>query len=300
MVVEVNNGLEYPRHVTEEVDLLSRALGAAGRVYLFLDYDGTLVSGPRGEAIRPPSSVLRRLTQLGEVDSFSVFIISGRPVEELRRLVGIPSIGYIGQRGFEISIPGRPVIHPVEGETAATVLHHAELEVHRALESLESLDGIEIENRGYGLVLHTALAAPKVASEAIQLFAATIRRVDTASALEVLYGDGVVEARMAGWGKGDAIIHILREADAGSALAIYVGDDVTDEDAFEAVSMWSEANLPDIPWFAEDDEDDDIPGAVGILVASKPRPTAAELFVRDPQEVYEFLSSLSAIASTLL
>ncbi len=64
--------------------------------------------------------------------------------------------------------------------------------------------------------------------------------------------------------------------------------------------MWSDDNLPDIPWFVEDDEDDDIPGAVGILVASKPRPTGAELFVRDPQEVYEFLSSLSAIASTLL
>ncbi len=296
MVVEVNE-LEYPRHVTEEVDLLSRALGAAGRVYLFLDYDGTLVSGPRGEAIRPPNAVLRRLTQLGEVDSFSVFIISGRPVEELRRLIGIPSIGYIGQRGFEISIPGRPVIHPVEGETAATVLHHAELEVHRAI---GTLDGIEIENRGYSLVLHTALAEPRAASEAIQRFAATIRRVDTASALEVLYGDGVVEARMAGWGKGDALIHILREADAGSALAIYVGDDVTDEDAFEAVNTWSDDNLPDIPWFVEDDEDDDIPGAVGILVASKPRPTGAELFVRDPQEVYEFLSSLSAIASTLL
>jgi len=296
MVVEVS-GLEYPRHVTEEVDLLSRALGAAGRVYLFLDYDGTLVSGPRGDAIRPPSSVLRRLTQLGEVDSFSVFIISGRPVEELRRLVGIPSIGYIGQRGFEISIPGRPIMYPVEGETAATVLHHAELEVHRAL---GSLDGVEIENRGYGLVLHTALAEPKASSDAIQRFVATIRRVDTASALEVLYGDGVVEARMAGWGKGDALIHILRDADAGSALAIYVGDDVTDEDAFEAVNMWSDANLPDIPWFVEDDEADDIPGAVGILVANKPRPTGAELFVRDPQEVYEFLSSLSAIASTLL
>ncbi len=296
MVVEVN-GLEYPRHVTEEVDLLSRALGAAGRVYLFLDYDGTLVSGPRGEAIRPPSSVLRRLTQLGEVDSFSVFIISGRPVEELRRLVGIPSIGYIGQRGFEISIPGRPIIYPVEGETAATVLHHAELEVHRAL---DSLDGIEIENRGYGLVLHTALAPKKAASDAIQRFTATVRRVDTASALEVLYGDGVVEARMAGWGKGDALIHILREADAGSALAIYVGDDVTDEDAFEAVNVWSEASLPDIPWFVEEDAEDDVPAAVGILVANKPRPTGAELFVRDPQEVYEFLSSLSAIASTLL
>jgi len=296
MVVEVS-GLEYPRHVTEEVDLLSRALGAAGRVYLFLDYDGTLVSGPRGEAIRPPSSVLRRLTQLGEVESFSVFIMSGRPVEELRRLVGIPSIGYIGQRGFEISIPGRPIIYPVEGETAATVLHHAELEVHRAIGSLA---GVEIENRGYGLVLHTALAEPKASSEAIQRFVATIRRIDTTSALEVLYGDGVVEARMAGWGKGDALIHILREADAGSALAIYVGDDVTDEDAFEAVNMWSDANLPDIPWFVEDDADDDIPGAVGILVANRPRPTGAELFVRDPQEVYEFLSSLSAIASTLL
>ncbi len=298
MVVDVSD-LEYPRHVTEEIDLLSRALGAASRVYLFLDYDGTLVSGPRGEPLRPQSSVLRRLTQLGDVESFSVFIISGRPVEELRRLVGIPTLGYIGQRGFEISLPGRPVEHPVEGETAAAVLHHAELEAHLALESLE---GVEIENRGYGLVLHTARAAPAVASEAIQRFTKTVRRIDTASTLEVLYGDDIVEARMAGWGKGDALIHILREADVESALAIYVGDDVTDEDAFEAVAAWADTIESDIPWFDDDDDDDedDIPGAVGILVASRPRPTGAELFVRDTQEVYEFLSSLTAIASTLL
>ncbi len=290
-------GFEYPRHVTEEVDLLSRALGAAGRVYLFLDYDGTLVSGPRGSALRPRHSLVRRLTQLSEVESFSVFIVSGRPVEELRRLVGIPSIGYIGQRGFEISLPGRPIMYPVEGETAASVLHHVELEVHRAL---DSLDGIEIEHRGYALVLHTADAERSVAGDAIQRFAATVRSVDTASTLEVLYGDGIVEARMAGWGKGDALSHILRDADAESALAIYVGDDVTDEEAFEALLVWGEDGQVDASWYTGDDDEDDIPAAVGILVASKPRPTGAWLFVRDPQEVYEFLSSLSTIASTLL
>ncbi|MCD4691029.1 trehalose-phosphatase [bacterium] len=296
MIVEVGT-LEYPRHVTEEVDLLSRALGAAGDVYLFLDYDGTLVSGPRGAALTPRGSVLRRLVQLSEVESFSVYIMSGRSVEELQHLVGVPSIGYIGQRGFEIATPGRPVVYPVDGEAAALVLHHVELEAHGLLGSLPR---IELENRGYGLVLHTALAERSVVNQAVQQFTDTIRRVDTASTLEVLYGDGVVEARMAGWGKGDAIMHVLREADVGSALAIYIGDDVTDEDAFEAIAVWAEAAESEIPWFAAGDEEDDIPAALSILVAEKPRPTGAELFVRSPQEVHEFLASLSAIASTLL
>ena len=108
---------------------------------------------------------------------------------------------------------------------------------------------------------------------------------------------------MAGWHKGDAVSHILRAADIEDSLAIYIGDDVTDEDAFEAVLNWAEFDDgPDAPWFASNgsEEDEEPLHALTILVADRPRPTYASMFVRSPHEVYEFLSSLAAIASTIL
>jgi len=95
-------GLSYPRHVSEEVDLLARALGAATEVYLFLDYGGTLAPGVPGELLRPESGVLTKLEQLGNEEAFSVFVLSGRTINELDRTLGVENIGMIGQRGFEI------------------------------------------------------------------------------------------------------------------------------------------------------------------------------------------------------
>ena len=88
---------------------------------------------------------------------------------------------------------------------------------------------------------------------------------------------------------------------AEESLAIYLGDDVTDEEVFEAIGQWAESSEEELSWFTgPDDEDEEVARALTILVADEPRPTAATLFVRNPKEVYEFLSSLAAIASTLL
>ena len=52
--------------------------------------------------------------------------------------------------------------------------------------------------------------------------------------------------------------------------------------------------------YLDNEEEEEPPHALTILVAERPRPTMASLFVRGPHEVYEFLSSLAAIASALM
>jgi trehalose-phosphatase len=158
------------------------------------------------------------------------------------------------------------------------------------------------ENRGFALAMRHVSVASSSAREASLRFVRMVRELDTERTLEILYGDGVVEARVAGWHKGDAICHVLREHESVDALAIYIGNDVTDEDAFEAVCSWAEARHEETPWFLgwDDDEPDPAPRELTILVSEQPRPTRASLFVRSPSEVYEFLASLAAIASALL
>lgn len=292
-------GLSYPKHVSEEVDLLARALGAAQEVFLFLDFGGTLVPGVPGETTRPEQDVLSKLEQLGNEDAFSVFVLSGRTVEELDSLLGVENIGLIGQRGFEIRREYSKIEHPVDPEFLGDLIHHLELNVHGGL---ERFSGASIENKGFALTLDLNHQDPSFDREASKEFLRLVRALDKHRQLEVLYGDRTVEARMAGWHKGDAVNHVLRSADPDDSLVIYIGDDVTDEEAFEAVNGWAELDDIEEPWMApgEDEYEDEPPHAITILVAERPRPTMASMFVREPHEVYEFLSSLAAIATALL
>jgi trehalose-phosphatase len=289
--------LAYPRHISGEVDLLSRALGAADRVYLFLDYGGTLVAGAPDASARPTPEVIEKLEQLAQVDSFSVFVLSGRTVADLEELLGVRGIGLVGQRGFEIRKANGPTVHSMDPTAARSLIGHLELDVHACLASYR---GLEIENRGFALSMRLGCKDAKMARQATQRFASLVRAIDSLGQLEVFYGEDLVEARMGGWHKGDAVSQILKDADARDSLAIYVGDDVTDEDGFEAVTLWSQATVPELPWFMGDPDDDDAPSALTILVSPEPRPTRASMFVRSPHEVYEFLSSLAAIAANIL
>ncbi len=300
MIVRAQS-LSYPKHISEDVDLLAMALGSAAHLYLFLDYGGTLVPGAAERGTSPGLDVLDMLEQLCEVESCSVFIVSGRTVRELQSAMDhIPNLGFVGQGGFEIRRPDGPTVHPVDPGTADTLLHHLELEAHRCLGPCPQ---IEIENRGFAITLHLNCDDRAAERSATQYFVGLVRELDVNRQLEVLYGDGVVEARVAGWHKGDAITHIRADADPNETLAIYIGDDVTDEYAFEALSLWSGDGEEDKPWFVpESDEEDDevIPRALPILVAPEPRPTTASLFVRGTGEVHEVLGARVAIATTLL
>lgn len=295
--------LSYPKHVSEEVDLLARALGAAAEVYLFVDYGGTLVSGRSPIELNscgdlPDADVLAKLEQLGNENAFSVFVLSGRSVDELYSELGVENIHLIGQQGFEIRMKYSDTEYPVDPESLGGLIHHLELDAHRRL---ARFDGITIENRGFALTVRLHCGDPREDREASQAFVGLVSGLDAQGQLEILYGDCSVEARLAGWNKGDAVRHILKSARVEDTLAIYIGDDVTDEVAFEAVNDWAESEELQDPWFVSNGEDEDEPPhALTILVAERPRPTTATLFVRGPNEVYEFLSSLAAIASALL
>lgn len=293
MVTKVE-GLAYPKHVTEDADTLARALNDAFAVHLFLDYGGTLVANGSGRRARPEPHVRRKLARLCRSDAFSVYVMSSRSVHELRDLLGVPGLGLIGQGGLEIWEDGGPLEHPVDIKYVEQLLHHLELDAHRCL---GECPGVSVENKGFSLRLDTTTSELPVAREATHCFETLVRALDTSRHLEVFYGDSVMEARLAGWHKGHAIEHVLRSAEEDT-LALYIGDDVTDEDAFESVTTWDTGGEPLSPWYipAGEEPDDDPPGAFGILVSERPRPSHASLYVRNPHEVYEFLSSLETIA----
>ena len=210
---------------------LWRRIRAAPHRLLMLDYDGTLapLRHDRAHALPFPGMV-ERLRALARSGHTTIAIVSGRPVEELDRFLGLPDLAVIGEHGWdERTEHGDRIHHPLP-EGAAGVLEAAERL------ALERGWGAHLERKRSGLVLHTrALSEPRarlIESEALEIWSAA----GETGTLRLARTSGGVELRARGRDKGDAARSLISQAPPGT-LPVFVGDDVTDEDAFEAVSQ---------------------------------------------------------------
>ena len=91
------------QHLFQSWQSFSSDVRDASHIVLLSDYDGTLtpiVSRPE-EAILPHDAK-EKLSALAQKPAFSVGIISGRPLSEVKALVGIDGIYYAGNHGLEI------------------------------------------------------------------------------------------------------------------------------------------------------------------------------------------------------
>jgi trehalose-phosphatase len=245
-------------HWEEIVERLARR-----RPAVFLDYDGTLSPiAPRPELATLPEETREILRRLAE--RTPVAILSGRGREDVAALVGLPDLAYAGSHGFDIAGPG---LRLEVGEGIPERIESAAAQLRR---DLEGLPGVLIEPKRFALSIHFRL----VDERHLPLIDAA---VDAAAAahpgLRKAHGKKLFELRPdLDWDKGKALLWLLDALglDDGHHLPLYIGDDLTDEDAFRAI-----AGL-----------------GLGILVTEEPRETAAEYSLRSPGEVKELLERL--------
>jgi trehalose-phosphatase len=156
-------------------------------------------------------------------------IISGRALTDVRLHVGVEGLFYVGNHGLEISGPGISLHNP-----HATKAHgQLEKAVAFLVEATASLEGVFIENKGATAAVHWRLAS-QVSQEALRsLVQLAVVRYPR---LRIAEGKCVWEVRpKEGWNKGDALRHLTIRLGLAPEDALYLGDDVTDEDAFRAV-----------------------------------------------------------------
>jgi trehalose 6-phosphate phosphatase len=189
---------------------------AWSQVLLAFDFDGTLapiVADRDAAEMRKDTAQL--LHQLCKV--YPVAVISGRSQSDVRkRLDGAPVKYVVGNHGLE---PG--------GDLPAI-----EDQVLRAKPLLDSaladISGVEIEDKRYSLAVHYRRARNKRLARAAIDRAVTLLPVP----MRVVLGKLVVNILPAGApNKGDALLELRRVENAATAL--YLGDDVTDEDIFQ-------------------------------------------------------------------
>ncbi len=240
----------------------------AGRpVAVFSDYDGTLapiVDDP-DEADLPPATreALRRLSR-----TCPVAVLSGRDADDVRRRVGLDGLHYAGSHGFELRGPGG-----LREERASDHLESLDAAERELRAAARERRGVAVERKRFAVSLHHRRAPAEAAPEVERV----ARRVaDGHPDLVLSRGKQVLELRPAvDWDKGHALVRLLEAMglEREEACPVYLGDDVTDEDAFEVVRGRGIAVVVR-------GEDDD-------------RPTRAEYALSGPAAVRRFLHGLA-------
>ena len=237
------------------------------RLLLCLDYDGTLAPiAARPEEARPTAALLALLTQLVACRHLAVAIVSGRALSDLRTLLPVQGLVFVGFHGCEVSTADGKTRLLVPGGMVPLAIARLRQEI---APMLVDMPGFLLEDKRYALALHYRQAKP-ADKWIIEEFLAAVRAYrGKGIALEVIHGKEVVEVRPVGGNKGRAVQFLLAGSYANT-LPIYIGDDVTDEEAFTVLGEQG----------------------VTIVVADPPRPSAAQYYLRNVSEVLRFLAGL--------
>ena len=262
----VRKGDKRMSQLPNALDSYGQLIGVvAGRQpFVCLDFDGTLseiVSDP--DAATLVDGAANALENLAA--QCPVAILSGRDLADIRDRVGIPGMWYAGSHGFELIGPDGSHHHNDAAADSIPLLESAAAELSV---ELSDIPGARVEHKRYAVAVHFRTVSPERVAEVV----AATHRSGQRHGLRVTGGRKVVELRPdIDWDKGTALAWLAdRIHQTGRVLPIYVGDDLTDEDAFDAI------RFNGIGVVVRHDEDGD-------------RPTAAQFTLNNPDEVQEFL-----------
>jgi trehalose-phosphatase len=212
---------------------LMQRIGGQERVYLLLDFDGTLVEkAPAPDSVRVDGELLDLLDRLSVLGRVKLAVVSGRTLSDLRRLLPLEDrIALAGSHGGEIRLLGESV--PQVSPPPSLQRDLKDL-VSRVDPLLRQLKGCFLESKPAGLALHYRQATPHLGRRAVQAFMEMASPFLDAGTMELLQGDQVTELRRPGIDKGTAVRYLLAQEIWGYHPVCF-GDERTDEDAFRAI-----------------------------------------------------------------
>ncbi|MGD2069156.1 MAG: trehalose-phosphatase [Gemmatimonadota bacterium] len=248
-----------------DLDVFFRRVAAASARVLLLDYDGTLAPfrEERDQAVPYPG--VREAVRAHLEDGRSrVVVVSGRAIEALRPLLGIePPPEIWGNHGWERWVPGRGLERTDPGEAARRGLRRGRQGAE------DAVPGDRVELKPVSVAVHTRGLGEEEAEALLRPVRGAWEPIARAAGLELHAFDGGLELRVPGRDKGTAVRAIL-DAEPEDAVVAYLGDDRTDEDAFEVLGALGDR-------------------ALRVLVRPELRDTAADLWIRPPGELVALL-----------
>ncbi len=240
-----------------------RRLHEAPQKVLFLDYDGTLAPF-RVEPAKafPYPGVREMVKRLMNTSDIRLIIVTGRWTKDLIPLLQLePNPEIWGSHGLERFKPdGSYELAPMdEGALQGLVVADELIEKAGLSARCEQKPGC--------LAIHWRGLGERRVNDIRDQILPKLSIIAQGWQLQLKEFDGGIELRIPIRNKGDAVRTVLEETD-GDGMAAYLGDDLTDEDAFGAIKG----------------------RGMGVLVRHELRATAADLWIRPPDELLEFLN----------
>ena len=240
-------------------------------VALFLDVDGTLLEiAATPQAVSVSGDLREGLRALFRGTGGAVALVSGRAITDLDALFApltLPSAGLHGfeHRGASGDYRRRPLPSAAALEDARRAM----------LQLAEQHAGLLVEDKRFALALHYR-NAPRLEDTVMKAMGEVAARL--AGELELQRGKMVAELRPVGVTKAEAVAAFLAEAPFAGRLPIFIGDDLTDEPAFELVNRLDGLSV----------------------VVNATRPSAARARLADVTGVHGWLAQLQAEPSAAL
>ncbi|MEX2629677.1 MAG: trehalose-phosphatase [Tistlia sp.] len=240
----------------------------------FLDYDGTLTPIVEDHTKAFLADDMRAaIAELAK--SCKVAIISGRDLQMVQKLVRIETIFVAGSHGFEIAGPDGSSERLERGVESLPKIDEAERRLH---EKLSDIAGHSVERKRFSIAVHYRQAAEK---DVPRIEAVVDEVLSACGGLRKGHGKKVFRIQPdLDWHKGRAVLWLLErfKRDDPDVLPVYVGDDITDEDAFRALA------------------------GIGLTIVVRDhesRRTAADYAVADTGEVRRLIDWLAATAAEM-
>ena len=245
------------------VEQFLKTVAQARQSLLLLDYDGTLAPFRRErDQAFPYSGSVHLLEEIVRSGRTRVVIISGRDTSETIPLLGVaPAPEVWGLHGLQRRKPDGKIETVRIDERYLDALSDAS----RWLDCQHLWPAAELKTGS--IAVHWRGLADSEAEELRERLLAGWKPIAEYSGMELLEFDGGIEIQTPEADKGDVVRMVLSEMEAGTPAA-YLGDDATDERAFRAISG----------------------RGLSVLVRPRWRQTAAQLWLKPPGELLDFLT----------
>jgi len=251
-------------------DSILRRIGKSN-VFIFLDFDGTLApiaSAPEKAVL--PVAVRKLLRKASKNPRIRLAIISGRQLEDIKNKIRIKNIIYSGNHGLQLEGP-KIKFNPFVPSRYQRLLGKIKCDLRKKTAPIK---GVYIEDKGPVLSLHYRLVDKNEIPVVKTIFLETVITHSVARRIKTTQGKMVFEVRPPlEWDKGKIVSWLLARrifaVEPAKVIALYIGDDTTDEDAFRQIRNKGLA-----------------------VVVGRPRKSLAQYYVKDHNDVRKFLERI--------